>query len=202
LICSGTYALGQNQTASTCSKIRTRAATFICGSLGARFNDLAESPTCHRCGQTNALINFRQLHIVSGVGRCHNVKAFFQHRAGSLSPFSALRQSATRGEGAKRIGWLSTTGEQDLQDQAQRRAFHQEFAKLGWTDGQNFPRVWPIRPRATGHGKVRMIYRFRAGASRIGRVKSRAHMIKCSTIGLRFRFFSVTMLTGHSPVPH
>src|SRR5262245_46522416 len=37
----------------------------------------------------------------------------------------------------KRIGWLSTTGEQDPQNQAQRRAFHQEFAKLGWTDGQN-----------------------------------------------------------------
>jgi len=38
----------------------------------------------------------------------------------------------------KRIGWLWTTGEQDPQNQAQRQAFHQEFAKLGWTDGQNF----------------------------------------------------------------
>jgi putative ABC transport system substrate-binding protein len=48
---------------------------------------------------------------------------------------------AARGQqpnAVKRIGWLSTTGEQDPQNPVERRAFHQEFAKLGWTDGQNF----------------------------------------------------------------
>ena len=48
-----------------------------------------------------------------------------------------LAARAQQPNGVKRIGWLSTTGEQDPQNQAQRRAFHQEFAKLGWTDGQN-----------------------------------------------------------------
>src|ERR1700731_4425195 len=44
----------------------------------------------------------------------------------------------------------------------------------------------------------RMIYRFGAGLpSRIGRVTSRAHSMKRSTTGLRVRFFSVTVLTGH-----
>jgi putative tryptophan/tyrosine transport system substrate-binding protein len=49
-----------------------------------------------------------------------------------------LTARAQQPNAVKRIGWLSTTGEQDPQHQAQRRAFHQEFAKLGWTDGQNF----------------------------------------------------------------
>src|SRR5262245_65825439 len=45
---------------------------------------------------------------------------------------------AQQSNAVKRIGWLWTTGEQDPLNQAQRQAFHQEFAKLGWTDGQNF----------------------------------------------------------------
>jgi hypothetical protein len=35
-------------------------------SLGPRFNDLADSAACHRCGRANALVDFGQLHIVSG----------------------------------------------------------------------------------------------------------------------------------------
>jgi len=49
-----------------------------------------------------------------------------------------LAARAQQPNAVKRIGWLMTTGEQDPQNQAERRAFHQEFAKLGWTDGQNF----------------------------------------------------------------
>jgi putative ABC transport system substrate-binding protein len=49
-----------------------------------------------------------------------------------------LAAQAQQPNAVKRIGWLSTTGDQDPQYQAQLRAFHQEFAKLGWTDGQNF----------------------------------------------------------------
>jgi len=55
--------------------------------------------------------------------------------AAAAWPLAAMAQQPNA---VKRIGWLSTTGEQDPQGQAFREAFHQEFAKLGWTDGQNF----------------------------------------------------------------
>ena len=55
--------------------------------------------------------------------------------AAAAWPLAAMAQQPNA---VKRIGWLSTTGEQDPQNQAERRSFHQEFAKLGWTDGQNF----------------------------------------------------------------
>jgi putative tryptophan/tyrosine transport system substrate-binding protein len=44
-----------------------------------------------------------------------------------------LAARAQQPNAVKRIGWLSTT-----ENQAHRRVFHQELAKLGWTDGQNF----------------------------------------------------------------
>ena len=44
---------------------------------------------------------------------------------------------AQRGNAIKRIGWLSNPAEQDPRHQTELRAFHQELAKLGWTDGQN-----------------------------------------------------------------
>src|SRR5438132_7052681 len=60
------------------------------------------------------------------------------------------------------------------------------------------PNGWLVRPGATGHARARMIYRFGGGChSPICRVTSRAHSMKRSTIGLRVRFLSVTMLTGH-----
>src|ERR1700752_3036946 len=37
----------------------------------------------------------------------------------------------------KRIGWLISPAEHDPRTEARLRAFHQELAKLGWTDGQN-----------------------------------------------------------------
>ena len=48
-----------------------------------------------------------------------------------------LAARAQRANAVKRIGWLSSSTEQDPRAQAERRAFHQELAKLGWTDGQN-----------------------------------------------------------------
>src|SRR6476619_3423128 len=55
--------------------------------------------------------------------------------AAAAWPFEARAQQPTT---VKRIGWLTTTGEQDPQHEAQRQAFHQELAKLGWTEGRNF----------------------------------------------------------------
>src|SRR5262249_47759402 len=51
--------------------------------------------------------------------------------AAGARPVAARAQEPHAGQ---RNGWLSTTAEQD----PQRQAFHQEFAKLGWTDGDNF----------------------------------------------------------------
>jgi ABC-type uncharacterized transport system substrate-binding protein len=48
-----------------------------------------------------------------------------------------LAAKAQQPNAVKRIGWLANAADQDRQSQAQVRAFHQEFAKLGWTDGQN-----------------------------------------------------------------
>jgi putative tryptophan/tyrosine transport system substrate-binding protein len=48
-----------------------------------------------------------------------------------------LMAEAQQPNPVKRIGWLSNAPEEDLLRQGYLRAFHQELAKLGWTDGKN-----------------------------------------------------------------
>jgi putative ABC transport system substrate-binding protein len=56
--------------------------------------------------------------------------------AAAAWPLVARAQSGGR---VKRIGWLVSVGpdEQDSMQQTVRRAFDQEMARLGWTDGRN-----------------------------------------------------------------